>query len=57
MYLVYIYKRFILNVFLTFFLTFLTFIYVVIKVKISSWTFVWEVQGAVHVRKDLLKIC
>ena len=46
MYLVSIYNSFILNVFLTF-LLFLTFIYLVIR----------EDQGAVHVRKDMLKTC
>ena len=56
MYLVYIYSSFILNVFLTFF--YFYDIYLCrYKVQISSWAFVWEDQGVVHVRKDMLKTC
>ena len=56
MYLVYIYSSFILNVFLTFFYIFVIYL-CGYKVQISSWTFVWEDQGALHFRKDMLKTC
>ena len=54
MYLVYIYNSLIFNLFLTFLLLWHLCGY---KVSISSWTFVWEDQGAVHVRTDMLKAC
>ena len=54
--LVYIYNSFIFNAFLTSFYFFDIYL-CGYKVQISSWTFVWEDQGAIHVRKDMLKTC
>ena len=56
MYLDYIYNGFISNLFLIFF-NFFDIYLCGYKVQISSWTFVWEDQGAVHVRKNMLKTC